>query len=333
VEHPDNVNTAGAPASHPSRYAPTHGYLWDPWFVWDDTRLHLFYLLQPMLAGYDRVHVAPRDRPVISHAVWSAASGWEECPIALDYTETRYDAERIHTGSIIRRGNEWHMYYSGSGRSVCLATSNDVLHWQKSRENPILTPDPQRYGPRWRDPWLYRDPLDHKYTMLLAAQSLNASANTSGVVGVARSADLLYWEQEDPLDIPPWFEWLEVPELHRIDGVWYLLFVTRERWISAAGRAHFQATGITVEDGVFYLRAQNWRGPYREVDRLFPPHSGRYTTRLVTTPGGEKWLWSHLELDGAGRPQFELAAPLACTVAPDGRLLGRPFPDSSGSAE
>ncbi|MGH2388180.1 MAG: hypothetical protein ACRDIE_08235 [Chloroflexota bacterium] len=330
MEHLRGSNTADRRKASPPGYAPAHGYLWDPWFVWDDDRLHLFYLLQPTPVGYDRMRVVPRDRPVIAHAVWSAASGWEECQIAIDYTGAPYDAERIHTGSIVRHGSEWHMFYSGSGRSMCLATSMDLLHWQKSKANPILTPDLRRYGPNWRDPWLYRDHIDGKYTMLIAAQS---SANAIGVVGIARSTDLSEWEQEDPLDIPPWFEWLEVPELHQIDGVWYLLFVTRQRWLSAAGRAHFRAKGIAMEDGAFYLRARNWRGPYREIDRLFPPDSGRYTTRLITAPGGERWLWSHVELDGAGRPLFELAAPLACSVTMDGRLLGRSIAKPSGQAK
>jgi hypothetical protein len=328
MEQP-HASNAGIPTVRPPGFTPARGYLWDPWFVWDDNRLNLFYLLQPTPAGYDRTYLVPRDRPVIAHAVWSAASGWAECPLALDYTGTPYDAQRIHTGSIIRRGNEWDMFYSGSGRAVCLATSRDLLSWQKSTSNPILTPDPARYGPNWRDPWVFRDPDDQRYTMLLAAQS----PEVGGVVGVARSSDLSRWEQEDPLDIPPWFEWLEVPELHHIGDSWYLLFATRERWITAAGRIHFQANGIPVEDGAFSLRAASRRGPYREVQRLFPPHSARYTTRLVTTPLGERWLWSHVELDEAGRPLFQLAAPLACSVAADGRLLGDSFPDSTPPAE
>jgi beta-fructofuranosidase len=328
MEQPHQLNSAGISTVRPSGFAPAHGYLWDPWFVWDDSHLHLFYLLQRTPVGYDREYVMPRDRPVIAHAGWSAGSGWIECPLALDYTGTPYDAERIHTGSIVRRGSEWYMFYSGSGRFVCLAVSRDLLHWQKSRSNPILTPDPRWYGAHWRDPWLFRDPSDHRYTMLLAAQSPKAD----GLVGVARSTDLSEWEQEDPLDIPPWFEWLEVPEPHHINDSWYLLFVTRKRWISAAGRAHFQAHGIPAEDGAFYLRAESWRGPYREVHRLFPPGDPRYTTRLVTTPNGERWLWSHVELDEAGRPLFELAAPLACAVS-DGLLLGRPFTDSMALTE
>jgi hypothetical protein len=157
--------------------------------------------------------------------------------------------------------------------------------------------------------------------MLVAAQRAGSEI---GVVAVARSHDLLRWEQQEPLDIPPWFAWLEVPEVHLIAGVWYLLFVTRERWISAAGREALQAQGVTPRDGAYYLRADHWRGPYRQIEGLFPADPGRYTTRLVTTPSGARWLWSHTERDQAGRPTFELAPPVACRVAADGRLVAQP---------
>jgi fructan beta-fructosidase len=324
----DPSSTSSAPhAIRPGSYAPAEGYLWDPWFAWQGDRLHLFHLLQPAPAGADRTHDFPRDRPRIAHATWSRDTGWERRPIALDYNGAAYDAERIHTGCIIRHDDPWLLFYSGSRRYVCLATSDDLETWHRSAMNPLLIPDPQLYGSQWRDPWIYWDPDDRVYTMLLAAQRPGTGV---GTVGVARSADLMRWEQQEPLDIPPWFAWLEVPELHRIDGLWYLLFATREAWITDAGREALRAQGVSPQDGAFYLRADNWRGPYRRLERLFPPDSARYTTRLVITPAGERWLWSHVERDPAGRPLFELAAPLAGVVVPDGRIVGQPFAASAG---
>lgn len=308
-----------AQAACPSEYAPTDGYLWDPWFVWQGDQLHLFHLLQPTPSGADRTRDYPRDRPVIAHAAWSPGTGWERHSIALDYSGAAYDAERIHTGWIVRHADTWLLFYSGSRRHVCLAASDDLETWHRSPLNPLLTPDPRLYGPQWRDPWIYRDLADRGYTMLMAAQRPGA---VEGVVGVARSDDLLHWEQQDPLDIPPWFTWLEVPELHHIGGAWYLLFATRAAWITDAGRDALQAQGVASGDGAFYLRADRWRGPYRQVERFFPADSGRYTTRLVTTPAGERWLWSHVERDLTGHPLFKLAPPLICRLLPDGRLVG-----------
>lgn len=316
------VVPTGGQMIRPDGYTPGEGYLWDPWFVWQEDRLHLFHLLQPLPPGADRAPAIPRDRPVIAHAVWSPHTGWVRQPVALDYAGTTYDSVRIHTGSIVQHDRHWRLFYSGSNRYVCLALSDDLVTWHRSTVNPILSPEPRLYGPRWRDPWIFRDPVDARYTMLLAAQRPGPGTPEHGVVGVARSDDLVHWELEDPLDIPPWFAWLEVPELHRIQDAWYLLFATREHWITADGRAALQAQGVPARDGAFYLRADHWRGPYRLVDRLFPAESGRYTTRLVAAPNGERWLWSHIEHDAAGRPRFELAPPLVGTILPDGRLAG-----------
>jgi len=307
----------------PGGYAPPGGYLWDPWFVWDRDVLHLFHLFQPAPRYYDHERGFARDRPVIAHATWSSDTGWQPRGIAIDYTGTAYDAERIHTGCIVRHGDQWWMFYSGSRTHVGLATSDDLETWRKHPANPILTPDPTLYGPRWRDPWVYWDPRDGQYVMLLAAQRPHDAASGRGVVGVAYSRDLLTWEQQPPLDVPPGFDWLEVPEMHQLDGRWYLLFATRSEWIDAAGQDQLRAQGVSAGTGAYYLVADEWRGPYRRIGRLFPPDSPRYITRFVTTPWGERWLWSHGEWVENSERRFELLPPVACAVSGNAILLDR----------
>lgn len=316
-------------ATMPGGYVRQGGYLWDPWFVWVGESLHLFHLYQPAPPRYDPERGFARDRPVIAHATWSADTGWQPRSIAIDYTGTEYDAARIHTGCIVRHADQWWMFYSGSRRHVCLATSDDLETWRKHPDNPILTPDPRLYGPHWRDPWIYRDPGDGQYVMLLAAQRPHGGAGEAGVVGVARSRDLLRWDQHPPLDTPLGFIWLEVPEVHRIDGLWYLLFATQSRWIEAAGRERLRAQGVAVGTGAYCLVADNWHGPYRRIQRLFPVDAPHYTTRLVTTPRGEHWLWSHGEWVDDGERRFALLPPVACAVSEDGDLVGLQITETS----
>lgn len=312
----------------PGGYARAGGYLWDPWFVWDGDVLHLFHLFQPAPRHYDPERGFARDRPVIAHATWTWGAGWQDRSIAIDYTGTEYDAERIHTGCVVRHGDQWWMFYSGSRKHVCLATSDDLETWHKHPANPILTPDPSLYGPFWRDPWIYRDPGDGRYTMLLAAQRPQGGAEEgAGVVGVARSRDLLTWDQHHPLDTPSGFAWLEVPELHHIAGRWYLLYVTQAHWIDETARGRLRAQGIAAGTGAYYAAADAWRGPYRRIERLFPAHSPRYTTRIVTTPRGERWLWSHADWVDNGERRMELLPPLVCTVSRDGALVARGDPE------
>lgn len=298
-------------------YAAPAGYLWDPWFVEDGDRLHLFHLYQPAPAAYDPLRGFERNRPVIGHAVWSA-TGWETRPIAVDYTGTAYDAERIHTGCIVCRNDQWWMLYSGSRRHVCLAVSDDLETWTKHVDNPLLSPDERLYASRWRDPYVFSHPSRPGFTMLLAAQ--RAGQDADGVVAVAHADDLLHWQQEEPLAIPPWFVWLEVPEIHHIGDRWYLIFVTRSEWITEAGKRNLLAQGIAPETGAFQMVADDWRGPYERVARLFEAGSPRYTTRLMAD-GEDLWLWSHRDGVEQGERKLVLLAPVRCRVSDKGYLV------------
>lgn len=302
----------------PDWYRPTAGHLWDPWFVVRDDVLHLFHLLQVPPAWLSRDDPFPRDRPVIAHATWAAGSGWTDHGVVVGDTGTAYDAERIHTGCVVEHGGGYLMFYSGSNRAVCLARSPDLETWTKDPDNPVLRPDPRRYLGRWRDPSVVRGATGAGHVLLVAAQRSGPDGEPVGVVAVARSPDLVRWEQEAPLTLPPWFAWWEVPELQEVRGTWYLVFATRGRWITAAGREAFRALGLRPADGAYCLSAPSWRGPYGSLTHLA---GAGYTTRLLARSPTEHWLWSHVEQDDAGRTVFGLAPPRRIGVGPDGGLV------------
>lgn len=304
----------------PDWYVPVGGYLWDPWFHQVGGVTHLFHLFQAAPGGSSRNDIFPRDRPVIAHATWAADEGWTPRGVAVDYTGTAYDEDRIHTGCVIDRGGAFAMLYSGSNRFICLANSSDLDHWVKDENNPVMAPDPALYRSRWRDPWVLGGLAGEKYTVLVAAQSAHNGPPPVGVVGVAHSTDLVHWRQDSPLEVPPWFEWLEVPELHHLGGLWYLIFATRQRWITTAGRDALRARGIRLRDGAYYLTSRSLQGPYDAPGVLSEEPGSGYTTRLLPGSATEHRLWSHVEHDRNGRVVFALAPPRPCTAA-DGRLL------------
>ncbi len=306
----------------PSGLALANAYLWDPWFIWDNGAVHMFSLFQAAPPSYDPRQGFNRDHPIIAHNVWSDTAGWQRHADAVTYTDTPYDVERVHTGCIVQESTAWLMYYSGSGRYICLARSGDLETWHKDPANPLISPNSRFYAPRWRDPWIVPDRLSAPYTMLIAAQRPGTPQPFIGTIAVAHSADYLHWEQQNPLNIPPWFEWLEVPELHQIGGTWYLLFATRDRWITDEGRQELQRQGTPSGDGAYCLMASEWHGPFRRIGRLFSANSPRYVTRLVTTPTGERWLWSHVEETVNGQRRYAIAPPLPAEIMPDGRLIG-----------
>jgi sucrose-6-phosphate hydrolase SacC (GH32 family) len=311
--------TVSAASRRPDWYLPPDGYLWDPWFHRVGDTIHLFHLFQG--AGRRPYHgpAQPRDHPVIAHATWSAVDGWTAIGTAIDYTGASYDAQRIHTGCVVERAQGFSLLYSGSNRCVCLAESDSLSEWSKAGRNPVARPDPTRYLARWRDPWVAVEELDERYTMLIAAQQATAGPQPVGVVAVAYSTDLVHWHQDAPLRTPPWFRWMEVPELHEIDGSWYLLFATRAIWITADGRAALRDRGLLPLDGAYALVASSWQGPYEGILFLSGDVPPAYTTRLVKRSPTEWWLWSHVEHDGEGGVIFGLQPPrLVETTAPGG---------------
>ena len=202
--------------------------------------------------------VFARERPTIAHATWSRGEGWVYKGTAIGYTGQPYDAERIHTGCVVEHEGSFYMLYSGSNRFVCLAQSDDLSAWAKAPQNPVASPDPAIYLERWRDPWVLQGSPSDNYTMVLAAQR-DKEGGAVGTVAVAHSSDLRRWRQDAPLQVPDWFEWMEVPEVHCIDGTWYLLFVTRRKWVTARGVAALRAQGLDSRDGAYYLMASSWR--------------------------------------------------------------------------
>lgn len=308
-------------ADLPGWYLPLDGYLWDPWFYRSGDVVHLFHLFQAAPAGLSRTSVFPRDRPVIAHATWTRDDGWTPTGIALDYTEAPYDEQRIHTGCVTDHDGTFAMLYSGSNQFLCLAHSDDLDHWVKDPDNPVLSPDAGIYRSRWRDPSLLQGQTGERYTVVVAAQHATDTGPPVGAVAVAHSPDLRRWRQDTPLLVPAWFTWLEVPELHHLDGLWYLVFATREQWITPAGRDALGAHGLRARDGAYYLISPTWRGPYDSIGSLSGGAGSEYTTRLLETAASERWLWSHVEHDSTGTPVFGLQPPRSCTVATGGQLL------------
>lgn len=303
----------------PDWFIPDNGLLWDPWFAVKGGVTHAFYLFQEMPPGVVRCQVG-RTHPVIAHATWSRTAGWTSHDIAINYTGLHYDQDRIHTGCVAEDPSGYRMLYSGSNRYICEARSKDLEYWTKSSINPILWPDSSLYLPSWRDPWLVQEDLGCGTTLIVAAQRASDGGLPIGSIAVVHEDKSQAWRQVAPLDIPPWFEWMEVPELHFLEGVWYLMFATREKWIREAGRSALKSRGLPVQDGPYYLMSDNWRGPFVEIGSLgeLVPHA--YTTRLVKGPSGELGLWSHVEVDETGGVVFGLMPPVACTALPAGGL-------------
>jgi len=144
------------------------------------------------------------------------------------------------TGSVIEHDGRWYMLYTGISRAddgliqrIGLAVSEDLVTWHKHPANPVLEADGRWYelldltrwrDQSWRDPWLYHSPGDGAFHALITARAPTGAADGRGVVGHARSTDLMRWHVLPPVTAPGEFAQVEVPQLVQIDGHRNILF-------------------------------------------------------------------------------------------------------------
>ncbi|WP_167859244.1 glycoside hydrolase family 32 protein [Paenibacillus cymbidii] len=162
-------------------------------------------------------------------------SAWEELPDALATgTQDAPDGGACFTGSVIRRGERIHIFYTGfspghpAGREQIMhAVSEDGIRFRKNEANPVLRLDDSYYGAGedFRDPYVFWNEEEGCYWMLFTAGERRPLCGVRrGVIGLAVSADMERWEFRPPLYAPRKYPSLECPDLFRIGDWWYLLF-------------------------------------------------------------------------------------------------------------
>jgi beta-fructofuranosidase len=308
-------------------------WVWDFWLARDDADYHVFFLKAPRSLGNpDLRHWHAR----IGHAVSRDLRGWEVLPDALGPgAPGSFDDLATWTGSVLTSGGRHYLYYTGIGRRdggrvqrIGLAVSDDLTRWERVRPDaPILEADPRWYElldegvwheESWRDPWVFEDPESGAFHMLLTARVNHGSPDGRGVIGQARSHDLLRWEVMAPLTEPGEFGHLECPQVVAAAGRHYLLF-------SVCDWAHSKARTARTEPvhGTHYLVGDSPTGPFRSLTDTFlcgSPEGLVYAGKIIEDPGGALVFLAFEQHDERGRFLGRLADPVPVEVLTDGRL-------------
>ena len=228
------------------------------------------------------------------------------------------------------------MLYTGINRSeqgliqrIGLAVSDDLISWEKHPANPVLEADPRWYefldldrwyDLSWRDPWLFQHPDSEFFHALITARSPQGAPDGAGIVGHARSRDLVDWEVLPPLTRPGEFAQIEAPQLVSVDGRYAILFSARADDHSSE---RVERLGIPGETGTFVLSADAMFGPYAHATGPIAPPRGPlgtlYAGKLVESGG----TWAFMAFRGYDDADFtgELTDPLPITWDIDGRIL------------
>ena len=163
---------------------------------------------------------------------WAQASTedlvhWTHHPLAIPITEEREGS--ICTGSLFWHDGTYYAFYATRMRDrtqhVSLATSQDGIHFFKTRPNPLISP-PRGYNPyHYRDPVVFRDTETNLCHMLVTAlQDDYPVAGRGGCLAHLVSRDLANWEHREPFLVPGFQDVPECPDYFSWNGWYYLLF-------------------------------------------------------------------------------------------------------------
>ncbi len=167
--------------------------------VWNDpTVLHERDGFRMWLSGGN-----PRERPIrvqIYQARASDGIDWEidTRPVFRPAPEPAWDSLRVETPSVIRVGELYHMYYTGSDRegsekaitAIGHATSPDGVHWTRDPANPVITAqsrDPMAWG--WRgagEPAVVWNPETRQFLVYYVSMKFSPE-HRNGLIGILLS--------------------------------------------------------------------------------------------------------------------------------------------------
>lgn len=171
------------PAYH---FLPPKNWMNDPKpFFWNG-EYHVFFQYNPHEPVARLIHWG--------HAVSRDLVHWEMLPIALAPTPGGPDKDGCWTGCCVEKDGLFHILYTGVHPQVqCLATSDDLITWEKYPGNPVISTRPEGFGDCWRDPCAWRE--GDRWLMLLGSEI----KDVGGAALLYRSSDLIRWEYLHPL--------------------------------------------------------------------------------------------------------------------------------------
>jgi beta-fructofuranosidase len=222
-------------------------WVWDFWHVADGETNHLFFLQADRALGDpDRRHW----HSSIGHATSPDLRDWTPRPDVLaPASAPAWDDYTVWTGNVVDADDGWHLLYTGTSHAedglvqrVGHAVSSDLTAWRRVGNGLAFELDERWYQPldlslwhdqAWRDPVVIR--VDGVWNALVTARLAAGHTHRRGTVGRATSLDLTTWVVQRPLSGPTPFGHLEIPDVRRLAGRWYLMFSSAERTGRHAG--------------------------------------------------------------------------------------------------
>ncbi len=186
---------------------------------------------------------------------------------------------------------------------IGVALSEDLEHFEVYKGNPVLEADPKIFDTTSTDKVNCRDLLvvyeenEDLYYGYFAAMADVGYDTSVGVIGVAKSKDLLNWYDQQIAYIPPYMGASEVPDVFFMDGKWYLTLLTGNI---------YGAKGISEDEDISYFTSyavsDSPCGPFVHTDDtifLGGNHSSGAVCRTTIYKGKRYVIYIDRGKDGA----------------------------------
>ncbi|MEY3846469.1 MAG: hypothetical protein RJA66_736 [Actinomycetota bacterium] len=300
-------------------------WVWDSWFVFDGENHHAFYLQASRALGNpERRH----RNTSVGHAISNDLKNWTVVADALAPSEApAADSWTTWTGSVVREDNgKWRMFYTGTSRedagarqTVCAATSDDLITWNKVENLPVVSADPRWFktlsggfsNEPFRDPWVFKMAGETGWTMLTTAELKDSTdPRQAAAMAISKSNDLVNWVVQAPLSAPDQgFGETEVFQYEIVDGVPIILFCCGPIWLSEERKAAGEIGGIYSIPVREDLQDINFE------DATLFPDTTLYASRLVQDRDGG---WNLIAFINYVDGEFvgELCDPIPVTADP-----------------
>lgn len=308
-------------------------YLWDLWFIKSKGEYHVFYLQSRKTKNPEERHDA---HVSIGHAISKDLVNWKKLPTPLrPGKKGEWDDLALWTGSIIKKGKTYYLYYTGRKKDenqwwiqrIGLATSQDLVHWQKYDKNPILEADPRFYFMKneknrlgkisaWRDPYVFRDPKTGKYYKTISARTKSRAKEYNACIALAESDDLVNWKTQPPILSPGIYDEMETPQIIFHNGLYYLFFSVfwdenfKPSWVKKNG----------IRPGLHCYYSRDLLKGYKPVNKngvVSDNARELYDIRLLHKRGDEYTALGWLDNDKKGRFIGKLSLPFNIIISGD----------------
>lgn len=287
------------------RYCPKYhifgqaGWINDPnGLVYFKGYYHVFYQYYPYGFEWGPMHWG--------HVRSKDLVNWENLPIALT-PGSNEDKDGCFSGSAIVKDNRLYLIYTGNNvtdkndpngfyQVQNLAFSDDGIHFEKYKNNPIIAKQPKGITANFRDPKVWE--RDGKYYLIVGSED----EDKKGRALLYSSEDLIHWEFLTTVATSKGNQgevW-ECPDLFRLNGKDILL--TSPQGISKEEKKYLNVrqTGYFVGDYKYNQKLYQYdENEFQELDK----GHDFYATQTMLTPDGRRVLFGWLDMWFADMPE------------------------------